>query len=113
MPLSRGGASPPETCGTTCHCLVAVVPLNASMLPLKASVLPRVLSLVVYSFDYSLPSHGIRQLTYTYSSLSAHCLVTDPDPHDPLVPDIVHMYKIHKAKYEATARSWTQKYAMG
>ncbi|RWW05063.1 hypothetical protein GW17_00031685 [Ensete ventricosum] len=32
---------------------------------------------------------------------------------DPLVPEIAHMYKTDRAKYEATARSWTQKYAMG
>jgi hypothetical protein len=29
------------------------------------------------------------------------------------VPEIAHMYKTDRAKYEATARSWTQKYAMG
>ncbi|KAJ0794469.1 putative ubiquitin-conjugating enzyme/RWD [Helianthus annuus] len=37
----------------------------------------------------------------------------DPNPDDPLVPEIAHMYKTDKSKYEATARSWTQKYAMG
>lgn len=31
---------------------------------------------------------------------------------DPLVPEIAHMYKTDRAKYEATARQWTQKYAM-
>ncbi|PPD73378.1 hypothetical protein GOBAR_DD29691 [Gossypium barbadense] len=36
----------------------------------------------------------------------------DPNPDDPLVPEIAHMYKTDRAKYESTARSWTQKYAM-
>ncbi|CAN1141968.1 Ubiquitin-conjugating enzyme E2 28 [Linum perenne] len=39
-------------------------------------------------------------------------LLTDPNPDDPLVPEIAHMYKIDLSKYEATAHSWTQKYAM-
>ncbi len=30
-----------------------------------------------------------------------------------LVPEIDHMYKTDRAKYEATAHSWIQKYAMG
>ncbi|KAL5075131.1 hypothetical protein RYX36_014115, partial [Vicia faba] len=37
----------------------------------------------------------------------------DPNLYDPLVLEISHMYKSDKVKYEATARSWTQKYAMG
>ncbi|KAF2291228.1 hypothetical protein GH714_020748 [Hevea brasiliensis] len=45
--------------------------------------------------------------------LSICSLLTDPNPDDPLVPEIAHMYKADRAKYEATARSWTQKYAMG
>ncbi|KAK9202244.1 hypothetical protein WN944_017454 [Citrus x changshan-huyou] len=45
--------------------------------------------------------------------LSICSLLTDPNPDDPLVPEIAHMYKTDKAKYESTARSWTQKYAMG
>lgn len=45
--------------------------------------------------------------------LSICSLLTDPNPDDPLVPEIAHMYKTDRAKYETTARSWTQKYAMG
>ncbi|KAJ8444039.1 hypothetical protein Cgig2_020885 [Carnegiea gigantea] len=41
--------------------------------------------------------------------LSICSLLTDPNPDDPLVPEIAHMYKTDRAKYEATARSWTQK----
>ncbi|GAV58606.1 UQ_con domain-containing protein [Cephalotus follicularis] len=52
-------------------------------------------------------------LTISKVLLSICSLLTDPNPDDPLVPEIAHMYKTDKAKYEATARSWSQKYAMG
>ncbi|KAL6577157.1 hypothetical protein OROMI_011433 [Orobanche minor] len=52
-------------------------------------------------------------LTISKVLLSICSLLTDPNPDDPLVPEIAHTYKTDKAKYEATARSWTQKYAMG
>ncbi|RWW88253.1 hypothetical protein BHE74_00002879, partial [Ensete ventricosum] len=45
--------------------------------------------------------------------LSICSLLTDPNPDDPLVPEIAHMYKTDRTKYETTARSWTQRYAMG
>ncbi|KAK4476452.1 hypothetical protein RD792_015605 [Penstemon davidsonii] len=52
-------------------------------------------------------------LTISKVLLSICSLLTDPNPDDPLVPEIAHMYKTDRAKYEQTARSWTQKYAMG
>ncbi|KAL6495339.1 E2 SUMO-conjugating protein ubc9 [Orobanche gracilis] len=52
-------------------------------------------------------------LTISKVLLSICSLLTDPNPDDPLVPEIAHMYKTDKTKYEQTARSWTQKYAMG
>ncbi|KAH7554656.1 hypothetical protein JRO89_XS12G0253600 [Xanthoceras sorbifolium] len=52
-------------------------------------------------------------LTISKVLLSICSLLTDPNPDDPLVPEIAHMYKADRAKYEATARSWSQKYAMG
>ncbi|KAF8397091.1 hypothetical protein HHK36_015998 [Tetracentron sinense] len=52
-------------------------------------------------------------LTISKVLLSICSLLTDPNPDDPLVPEIAHMYKFDRAKYETTARSWTQKYAMG
>uniref|UniRef100_A0A453S7A8 UBC core domain-containing protein n=2 Tax=Triticinae TaxID=1648030 RepID=A0A453S7A8_AEGTS len=52
-------------------------------------------------------------LTVSKVLLSICSLLTDPNPDDPLVPEIAHMYKSDRAKYESTARSWTQKYAMG
>ncbi|KAJ4975685.1 hypothetical protein NE237_000791 [Protea cynaroides] len=52
-------------------------------------------------------------LTISKVLLSICSLLTDPNPDDPLVPEIAHMYKTDRAKYETTARAWTQKYAMG
>lgn len=52
-------------------------------------------------------------LTISKVLLSICSLLTDANPDDPLVPEIANMYKTDRAKYEATARSWTQKYAMG
>ncbi|KAF0536881.1 ubiquitin-conjugating enzyme [Gigaspora margarita] len=39
-------------------------------------------------------------------------LMFDPNPDDPLVPEIANVYKTDRARYEATAREWILKYAM-
>jgi ubiquitin-conjugating enzyme E2 D len=33
-------------------------------------------------------------------------MLTDPNPDDPLVPEIAHVYKTDRSRYEATAREW-------
>ena len=38
-------------------------------------------------------------------------MLTDPNPDDPLVPEIAHVYKADRQRYEATAREWTRKFA--
>jgi ubiquitin-protein ligase len=43
--------------------------------------------------------------------LSICSMLTDPNPDDPLVPEIAHVYKTNRSKYEETAREWTRKYA--
>jgi ubiquitin-conjugating enzyme E2 D/E len=50
-------------------------------------------------------------LTVSKVLLSISSLLTDPNPDDPLVPDIAQLYKSNKVKYEQTAREWTKKYA--
>ncbi|RRT71878.1 hypothetical protein B296_00035014, partial [Ensete ventricosum] len=52
-------------------------------------------------------------LTLSKVLLSICSLLTDPNPDDPLVPEVAHMYKTQSSRYEETARAWTQKYAMG
>jgi ubiquitin-conjugating enzyme E2 D/E len=44
--------------------------------------------------------------------LSICSMLTDPNPDDPLVPEIAHVYKTARAQYENTAREWTRKYAV-
>ena len=39
-------------------------------------------------------------------------MLTDPNPDDPLVPDIAHLYKTDRPRYEATAREWSRKYVV-
>jgi ubiquitin-conjugating enzyme E2 D len=43
--------------------------------------------------------------------LSILSLLTDPNPSDPLVPDIAALYKANRGQYEANAREWTILYA--
>lgn len=50
-------------------------------------------------------------LTISKVLLSICSLLTDANPEDPLVPDIAAVYKSDRAKYDATAREWTKKYA--
>jgi ubiquitin-conjugating enzyme E2 D/E len=44
--------------------------------------------------------------------LSICSLLTDPNPEDPLVPEIAQILKNNKTQHDATAREWTAKYAM-
>ena len=51
-------------------------------------------------------------LTVSKVLLSICSLLTDPNPDDPLVPEIARILKGDNAKHDATAREWTRKYAM-
>ncbi|KAG1360913.1 putative plant SNARE 12 [Cocos nucifera] len=50
-------------------------------------------------------------LTISKVLLSICSLLTDPNPDDPLAPEIAYVYKNHRSRYEETARAWTQKHA--
>ena len=50
-------------------------------------------------------------LTTSKVILSICSLLTDPNPDDPLVPEIARIYKSDIAKYNATSKEWTQKCA--
>ncbi|OAV98215.1 hypothetical protein PTTG_00284 [Puccinia triticina 1-1 BBBD Race 1] len=43
--------------------------------------------------------------------LSIICLLTDPNPQDPLVREIARLYVENRSKFEATARQWVDLYA--
>mmetsp|Transcript_30645 Transcript_30645/g.99113 ORF Transcript_30645/g.99113 Transcript_30645/m.99113 type:complete len:167 (+) Transcript_30645:1-501(+) len=51
-------------------------------------------------------------LTISKVLLSICSLLTDPNPDDPLVPEIARQYKLDRAKHDQTAKEWTHKYAM-
>jgi ubiquitin-protein ligase len=52
-------------------------------------------------------------ITNPYVVLLSICsMLTDPNPDDPLVPEIAHVYKTNRSQYESTAREWTRKYAI-
>ena len=51
-------------------------------------------------------------LTISKVLLSISSLLTDPNPDDPLVPEIARLYISNRTKYEETAREWTRNYAI-
>ena len=57
-----------------------------------------------------LPRHGDTDVCTVLLSICS--MLTDPNPDDPLVPEIAHVYKTDRPRYEATAREWTRKYAI-
>jgi len=50
-------------------------------------------------------------LTISKVLLSVSSLLTDPNPNDPLVPDIAQLLQRDKSKHDANAREWVRKYA--
>lgn len=50
-------------------------------------------------------------LTISKVLLSICSLLTDPNPDDPLVPEIAKVFKEDRLRYEASAREWTKRYA--
>lgn len=50
-------------------------------------------------------------LTISKVLLSICSLLTDPNPDDPLVPEIAKLYKFKKEEYNKQAREWVRKYA--
>merc|ERR1719416_358117 len=45
--------------------------------------------------------------------MSIQILMSDPNPDDSLVPDVAALLKNNPKKYEANAKAWTKKHAMG
>ena len=60
-----------------------------------------------------LKSNWSPALTISKVLLSVISMFTDPNPDDPLMPDIANQYKKDRAEYELVAREWTQLYAQG
>jgi len=43
--------------------------------------------------------------------LSISSLIADPNPDDPLVPEIAQVYKTNPQRFRSIAREWTRTYA--
>jgi ubiquitin-protein ligase len=71
-------------------------------------------ALTISKGSYAPPLSSMETLTnMSFAVLLSICsMLTDPNPDDPLVPEIAHVYKTDRARYEATAREWTRKYAI-
>ena len=52
-------------------------------------------------------------LTVAKILLSICSMLTDPNPDDPLVPEIAALYRADRTQYDTNAREWTRKYAQG
>ncbi|KAL0490665.1 ubiquitin conjugating enzyme E2 [Acrasis kona] len=50
-------------------------------------------------------------LTISKVLLSICSLLNEPNPDDPLMPEIARDFKINRAKFNNTAKEWTTKYA--
>jgi ubiquitin-conjugating enzyme E2 D/E len=59
-----------------------------------------------------LKSQWSPALTISKVLLSILSLLTDANPDDPLMPEIARIYRNDREAYNATAREWTQQYAM-
>jgi ubiquitin-conjugating enzyme E2 D/E len=53
----------------------------------------------------------VPSLTIGKVLLSISSLLTDPNPKDPLVPEIATLYEMNRPRFEEVARQWTQTYA--
>ena len=60
-----------------------------------------------------LKSQWSPALTISKVLLSISSLLSEPNPGDPLVPDIAAQYRSNRAAYDETARQWTMMHASG
>ena len=63
------------------------------------------LSLDILGTNWSPP------LTISKILSSLSDLLENPDPDDPLVPEIAKLFKVDRCKFNQTAKEWTNKYA--
>lgn len=73
--------------------------------------------LLLFSLKYLLLEYILEDkkliIMFWISVLLSICsLLCDPNPDDPLVPEIARIYKTDREKYNELAREWTRKYAM-
>jgi len=110
----RGGVLG-HSCALRLRCDAAAVALSGACAHGSASPAarnPAALNRHVRLFICLAASSPLLSLRLTPRSqvlLSICSLLTDPNPDDPLVPEIAHIYKTNRAEYEKTAREWCRK----
>ena len=60
-----------------------------------------------------LPPHGSWKPSINISSIltSLQVLMAEPNPDDPLMPEVADQFRYHKEKFLAMAKEWTDKHA--
>ena len=83
---------------------------------LKSPFLPVFLSSSVVPFEISTDAvcHCLepRRFNLLQVLLSITSLLSDPNPDDPLMPEIAKLYKSNRSKHDINARESTMKHAM-
>jgi ubiquitin-conjugating enzyme E2 D len=59
----------------------------------------------------TLKSQWSCALTISKVLLSILSLLSDPNPDDPLVPQVAKEYKVNRIQFTKKAKEWTQRYA--
>ncbi|GFS19834.1 ubiquitin-conjugating enzyme E2 b [Elysia marginata] len=65
----------------------------------------------LYQWEAMIQGPWSPALTISKVLISITSLLTDPNPDDPLVPEIARVYKTDRNKYEELAKDWTRRYA--
>lgn len=65
--------------------------------------------LIHFVFETTVSNYFFFSCTVLLSICSLLC---DPNPDDPLVPEIARLYKSDQKRYTEIAMEWTRKYAM-
>jgi len=89
--------------------LIQSKPLKLKDLKTSKPISIKVISL--FSLDI-VDSSTANIICHAQVLLSICSLLCDPNPDDPLVPEIARLYKTDLAKYNECAKEWTKKYAM-
>jgi len=82
----------------------------ASQMPALGRCIPAVSLFAVFSLSLNFPPSLILQVSLRQIILSLHTLFTDPNPSNPLVPEVAKLYSQDRPAFEAKVREWVKEY---